>query len=137
MGAWGPGPFDNDSALDFLADVLNGEGSWESVTGILTAIAEADDDAYVDVDDASGALVAAELVAARHGKPLEYTPDEVLDWLKALGSPATLEHRLIAVAAVRRVLENSELQELWEAGPDSEWTKAGEDIITRLDVGDS
>lgn len=137
MGAWGPGPFDNDSALDFLADVLITEEGWDTVTGLLTAVAEADDDAYVDVDDASGTLVAAELVAARHGKPLEYTPDDVLTWIKGLGSPATLEDRLIAVAAVRRVLRSSELQELWDEAEDPEWCKCGDALIARLDVADS
>lgn len=137
MGAWGPGPFDNDSALDWIADVLDAEAGWELVLEVLDGVAsadEADPDMPIDADDGSAALAAAELVAARYGRPLEHTPADILDFVRAVPGPLPAEDRAIAATAVRRVMSASELAELWEGDP--EWISACEHTLARLDVAE-
>ena len=69
MGAWGHGSFSNDAALDWLAELRGGDP--DLFGEALDRIVAAEDDVYLDVDDCSAALAAAEIVAARHehGEP--------------------------------------------------------------------
>jgi hypothetical protein len=60
MGAWGEGNFENDSVLDWLAEL----GDAAQVKAALDAVAGAPPDAYLEVDECSAALGAAEVLAA-------------------------------------------------------------------------
>ena len=62
MGAWGSKAFENDGACDFLGGLAEGDGG--ALQRSLEAIATMDRDAYLDVDDATAGVAAAELVAA-------------------------------------------------------------------------
>jgi hypothetical protein len=59
MGAWGHRTFENDSALDWLGDLAEGDPSL--VGEALDVAAGSAEDAYLEVDEASAALAAAEL----------------------------------------------------------------------------
>lgn len=120
MGTWDIGPFDNDTAADFSAQV--DEAAAQDKAAVLLAafreVTEADGD-YLDSDLAAEAVAAAALVAAQcpGGDPVTtaYGPDEPIPAL-----PADL--RPLAVAALDRVLgEDSELLELWEESDGEEW----------------
>jgi hypothetical protein len=132
MGAWGSGPFENDSAMDWIMVLDETEGLAE-VLGALDAVALADEDEYLDVDDCSAALAAAEALAAAHGKPPAEMPEEMERWLRrgvARPEPSFLER---ARLAVRRVDEASELQELWDEVEDApDWHAANQDLLARL-----
>src|SRR5688572_29540528 len=78
MGAWGHGSFDNDSALDFLGEIDDAE----SVLSVVRHVAGASASDYVDVDDASAVVVAAELVAASTGAPSDVLHPDAVAWLK-------------------------------------------------------
>jgi hypothetical protein len=108
MGAWGSGSFDNDSALDWLGDLADGDADLRQT---LEAAAGADADAYLEVDEASAAVAAAEIVAAGHGKGEDRLHEDAHAWLAAHpGLPddlVSLAHR-----AVERVIAASELQEV-------------------------
>lgn len=117
MGAWGDGPFDNDEAADWCADLDEAEPAerGELVTAALAAAVEATD--HLDVDVASRAIAAAALVAAqRPGAPmldLVYAPR----FLSA-GVLLELGHdtRALALRALDAVAgPESEWRELWEA----------------------
>ncbi|HLP83620.1 MAG TPA: DUF4259 domain-containing protein [Phycisphaerales bacterium] len=91
MGAWGPGSFENDTALDYLhslAEAPEGEGRDDEpgkvafIIGPLATVQSAstdiddmrdgDDDeegGYLEADLACDAIAAAEVIAAIHGKP--------------------------------------------------------------------
>ena len=64
-GAWGPGSFDNDDALDWVQRCLQSTGA-AVVAPTLRTAAQA---GPLDAQDAAMAIVAAEIVAAARGKP--------------------------------------------------------------------
>lgn len=125
---WGHTSFDNDSALDWLGDLADGGPSL--VGEALDAALGSD---YLEVDEASAALAAAELVAAALGKGDQRLSEGAAEWLA--------EHRTAvrgvgaerARKAVQRVYEDSELRELWdENGDETEWHADVRELLERL-----
>src|SRR5262249_51768495 len=78
-------------------------------------------------------LVAAEVAAAGRGHPSRHLPDAVAAWLQEqdiLFSPGVVA---LAVKAVRRVGEYSELRQLWDTVHlATEWLQGVEGLIDRL-----
>ncbi|WP_435162978.1 DUF4259 domain-containing protein [Paenibacillus glycanilyticus] len=68
MGAWGTGIFENDDVLDWKEELLESEGL-DFIKETLESIIEEDD--YIEVDIASSAIGAIEVLAAIQGKPGE------------------------------------------------------------------
>src|ERR1041385_5873668 len=99
MGAWGPGSFENDWALDWagdlceadddsliastLAKVVSHGGTKRSPASLLDRLrgkrVRVD---YLEAGLSSHALAAAEVIAARLGKPAERLPDSLGEWLE-------------------------------------------------------
>jgi Domain of unknown function (DUF4259) len=142
MGTWGAGSFENDSVLDWLADVCSGrgfadveEGEADVVREALAAVADAGEDEYLDADDAQPALAAAEIVAAARGKGDDRIADQddLMAWLAGRRDAFTDADLDLARRAVERVLARSELQQLWdENGPDNEWRPVVKELLRRL-----
>jgi hypothetical protein len=132
MGAWGSGPFENDDALDWIGELATGSG--------LAAVEEALDlpaasGEYPEAPECSVAIAAAETVAAMKGSPREDLPSEVTAFVKAAGEPPP---SLVDAAnsSVQRVLERSELRDLWEESDDYDGWRAGvADLKRRLGAG--
>jgi hypothetical protein len=129
MGADGVGAFDNDGAMDWVAE-LEGRGE-AAIRDALTAVAKADVDSYVEAPAAEEALAAAEVVAALAGHRAENLPDEVCAWIDAHGIPADDLFDL-ALRATKRVASSSELRELWDEAGADEWLAATRDLRYRL-----
>jgi len=130
MGAWGHKSFENDSVLDWWSAV---ERDWTLVAEALRLVTGADGDEYIDVDEASAALAAAELVAAALGKGDERLSRSAVPWLADHREKIADVGAPLALAAVKRVFENSELRELWdENGADNEWHADVRELIRRL-----
>lgn len=133
MGAWGAGSFDNDTALDWYAEFRSAGSAHVAET--LSAVETAD---YVDADEGSAALAAAEIVAATFGRPMAEAPSDLDDLLSRYRDfiKDLPDVRSRAVTAAKRVLaDSSELRELWEESGDEsarEWTTLVDDLITRL-----
>jgi hypothetical protein len=127
MGAWGAGTFDNDDALDWLDDLV--DGASDAIRGAL----EATEAESIEAPDASSALAAAEVVAAALGNPAADLPGEVSDWLEANGAKSAAALAPLARQAVERIRANSELKDLWEETDPSEWTAAVDDLHKRLE----
>jgi hypothetical protein len=114
MGSWGPGPFDNDDALDFVGDLSRGTplDIRERIISILDAVRT---DQGLEIQEVNVALAAAGLLAIRNGAP---EPDEtaVTEWL--LHAPMYPDPELCqrAIWAVDRALDpaSNEWYELWE-----------------------
>jgi hypothetical protein len=130
VGAWGPGSFENDDALDLLDDVVDGGG----MDVIQSAFMIADDGEYLEAPEASAAVAAAEIVAALAGRPAADLPGEAAEWVRAHAAaprPALVRQ---ARAAVQRVRTDSELKELWEEGEEAPtgWYACMDDLLRRL-----
>lgn len=128
MGAWGEKPFENDSALDWLGDL----GEVADLRNKLSSVADAVD--YLDVDDGSAAIAAAEIVAAAGDGELGRLATDASAWLGQHGKEIVDSDRALAVRAVERVLgSDSELAALWDEGDtDNEWRRDVAGLVARL-----
>ena len=129
MGAWGSGPFENDTAMDFvddLVDLLNGEDragerlvarcrqAFEAVVDAAAEGGEDDDDAYVEAPEGEEAVAAAGLLALAAGGKVP-ADDDVVGWVASTGAAVGQGVAAEAVRALDLVMsEDSELPELWE-----------------------
>lgn len=128
MGAWGTGAFDNDDASDWV---------YELEDGGIDAIESALDDAIRSSDLSSptdaNAIAAAEVVAAAIGRPVPGLREDIAALVVDVAPSITPEHAERARTAVERVLNASELAELWaETDNDGEWRALIQDLIGRL-----
>jgi hypothetical protein len=133
MGTWGPGPFANDAAADFL-DTLR-TSSARVVTKVLREIAGAPAGKYIDVDVGGAGWAACEIVALAfgYGDAPELLEDHVLDLAGKL-RPSE-EHRLLALDVLQRIADrdHSELAGLWHEGSDgTKFDTALEQLRVRL-----
>ena len=128
MGAWGEKPFENDSALDWPGDLED----VDDLRNTLASVADAED--YLDVDDGSAAIAAAEIVAAARDGKLERLVKDASAWLDRHRKQVTDADRALAARAVARVCgSESELAELWdEGGTDNDWRRDVAGLVARL-----
>jgi Domain of unknown function (DUF4259) len=131
MGAWGHGSFENDSALDWMENAFRPGGA-AAVETALRYVAESAEDTYIDVDEASAVVAAAEFVAAARDGDLSRLGTAQNDFAthrQSLTNPRLLP---LARKALARVLRKSELQELWSEGQDKSWLDGMNDLLARL-----
>ena len=81
MGAWGFGSFENDDALDWVGDVVEGRGL-KPVEAALDAVLGPRADFGISGEAECG-MAAAEVVAALAGAPVEDLPEEITAWMAA------------------------------------------------------
>jgi hypothetical protein len=129
MGAWSHTTFGNDDAMDFLEEMR--EDGMAALVNALEVVNELELTDYIEAPDACVALAAAELVAAAAEHPSADLPPEAGELVDALRGRTGL--REPALAAVGRVLANSELRELWGDTPDlAIWEASVRDLKARL-----
>jgi|RhiMethySRZTD1v2_1073278.scaffolds.fasta_scaffold509164_2 Domain of unknown function (DUF4259) len=131
MGAWGHGSFENDSALDWVENAFKPGGA-AAVESALRYAAESTEDVYLDIDEASAVVAAAEFVAAAKDGDLSKlgpTQNDFATHRQSLTSPHLLP---LARRALQRVLRKSELQELWTEGQDKSWLNEMTNLLARL-----
>lgn len=133
MGTWGSGSFENDAALDWLAE-LDDFSDGAILRESFEAIIENDD--YLDVDECCYAVVAAEVVAALGGKAAQDLPPEITAWLaeaEGLDYGSLRPEALQAIELVR-YSEISELREIWEDNdsPPFKWYESIGNLLVRL-----
>ena len=128
MGAWEAGPFENDTALDWVAD-LERTGAQAVRTALSVAA-----DGYVEAPLGEEAVAAAEVVASALGEPGQNLPEPVRRWLATNAGEILRDDVTLARGAIKRVVsEDSELKELWiDDAEDEFWPKAMEDLQRRL-----
>lgn len=133
MGAWGHGSFENDDALDFLAELL-GSGDTSPIREVLDHVLTSTE--YVEAPDASQCIAAAEVVAAALGRPTAAAlrKQDVAAWIVQVKPrvDATLVAQM-AEALTRILAPNSELGELWQESDEfAEWQAAVEEVRSQL-----
>lgn len=130
MGAWGLGFFENDDALDWVAELRESSDSSPLEKIFEQSVANLDShDVFVEI----AVLAAAEILTHAHGRGDEELPDEAQDYLKRseLGDLGTLTDK--AIESTRMVLAESELKNLWEeTGEGGEWKLMVKELIERL-----
>jgi hypothetical protein len=132
MGAWGHGTFQNDDALDFLDDVLDGDSGPPEIEEALRVAAEGSSDGILEAPHACAGLAAAELVAAARGAPAPDLPDGAKEWVREQRGLARLAALAIR-AAERTRAAGSELRELWDdSGEGDAWLSRVADLVRRL-----
>jgi hypothetical protein len=115
MGAWGSGGFENDTAMDWAADVRSVDDVRKPFERLKrdTDAHGVDPELVVDADFACELIAAAECVAMTLGRKSHDFPDDLAERLSGAGEPENLLFHQ-ARNGVLHVLRNSELAELWE-----------------------
>ena len=131
MGAWGDRNFENDQAMDFAGDFTDNP-SLESLEEALTTVVNLGDEGeYIETDEASAALAAAEILAATLEKPSSDFPEDLKPMLATIHSNTAILK--LARKAVKQIAKESELQELWAEGGDAkDWQAIQKDLLERL-----
>lgn len=130
MGTWGPGSFENDDALDWVAELANSGDDNPIIDALNSVIDQADE--HPEASDCEAAIAAAEVVAAWMGEPSEDYPEEVEEWVEGRPAPpATMISQ--ARYVTEAILENSELKDLWKESDEFEkWQTSVNDLLGRL-----
>jgi hypothetical protein len=130
MGAWGIKNFENDSALDWLGDFSENQNA-EFIEETLLVVLENED--YLEVDDCSYALAAAEILAAlNHHKSSDF-PEEGLEEILSIHVENLTELKELAKTTILKIKSNSELKELWEESEEyDQWVAVLDDLGKRL-----
>lgn len=129
-GAWGPGSFENDGALDWILE-FEKTPTPELVRASLSRVMT---DGVVESMDGQAALAAAEVVAAASLGTADHLPREIQGRVVYL-APSLKALVPLAVAATRRVAgTKSELAELWRGREDSRirWEEQVRQLLRRL-----
>ncbi len=132
MGTWGVGAFENDDALDWVAELEETLG-FNLIERSLDQVNELLKDDYLEAGLAQNALAAAEVLAAMAGRGRADLPEAVRAWLEANTDQPTPKLVRVAARAVKRIGANSELAELWAATEHAAaWHDQLIDLHTRL-----
>lgn len=127
MGPWGFGPFENDDALDFAAEI-------ESVDDLTATLKRVVDDEEMEADLACRIVVVAECVAAMHGHRHKDMPPELATRMHGFGKPSADLYEL-SRKQLSRAISSSELAVLWGESDDrGEWNREMHDLIERLNA---
>ena len=130
MVTWGPGNFENDEAMDWVAELESYSDDGPIVDALNTVIDQADE--HPEAPDCKAAIAAAEIVAAMMGEPPEDCPEEVETWVEGRPAPSTT---MISQAryVTEAISENSELKDQWKELDDfEEWQASVNDLLGRL-----
>jgi hypothetical protein len=123
MGAWGQGPFDNDSALDWCNELERADPSQRSGMVRAALVKAVGEVGYLDYDFGAEAVAAAAIVASQMptGEPI--TSSMVPEFLRSGTLPVFNEDVAeLAIAALDRVLgDQSEWRALWGEGGATEF----------------
>ena len=119
MGTWGPGSFENDTAIDWVS-ALDG-GGVELVRLAIFAILEVPDDDDVEVELGEEALAAAEIVAAvAIDDPSRLSPNAA-EWLASVDATGLKRLTDESAAALQRVRDASALADRWDEAGAEDW----------------
>jgi hypothetical protein len=133
VGAWGVGIFEDDSALDFVAELTEAK---DPLGVMKDAFSSASAAKYLEYEPGHRVLVSAAVLDAglngtRYGGDLA----ELDDWVQRNRALNLASLKVPAVTAVRRVLaEGSELKQLWAEHEKDypTWRAGAESLASRL-----
>ncbi|MEO1858062.1 MAG: DUF4259 domain-containing protein [Rubritalea sp.] len=125
MAAWGTKTFEEDTANDWIQELIDSEDAREFLIESLTT-----DPGYIEVDQAALVLAASETLIALLDEPRAGVPGELVDWVGDNECDDVSDLPEVALPALARVLgDESELREIWSDSEDfDEWLENVEAI---------
>jgi hypothetical protein len=131
MGSWGVASFENDAAGEWFLIVEEAPDPGAVMAAAIDDVLSAPE--YLEVDLCCEGVAAAELCACCAGQPGGRLPDRVQDWVDSNPHGPHGDEIAMAVQAISRVREESELRELWDESEDcSRWLAEVDDLLLRL-----
>lgn len=129
-GAWGEGSFENDDALDWVAQCI----AARDASAVKAALEAPLTSAYIEASDGAIAVAAAEVVAAARGKPAKSLPKDLRAWLDRQPKATIAQLAPLAMRALARIKDPkvSELRQLWSEGKPNAWPRQVADLELRL-----
>ncbi len=137
MGDWDVGAFDNDTAKEWLIELMGSESTSPILRAIVN-VAKLPATDYLQAPECEVAVAASELVVAARGNPSSHLPQEAATWISNRKFVAGKEVVAMALKVLKRIEENSELKELW-ADTDSagDWKRSISDLKRRLEESEN
>ena len=136
MGAWGIGNFENDDAGDWIYDLEKSKDK-SILHKALNSILENSE--YIESPECCEALAAAEVIYSGLSSDHSGVSEEVIKWLNKkpglFKKPVTFEasDAIKSIEAINKILNSSELKELWEEADEFEdWKKLEITLIEKL-----
>ena len=132
MSAWGISNFENDTALDWVNEIIQ-EQEVTSMEESITSFVNDFSVEYTSLMDCSKFLTIAETLAALIGSPDEDFPEELKDWVES--KYIKIEQSTIdnAKRGVKLIMTDSEAKEMYlDSGYFKSWEKAQRGLIKRL-----
>lgn len=132
MSAWGISNFENDTALGWVADVVE-KKSFSDFKLITHQFVEDFDPESTSLIECSKFLATAETIAGSVGSASEDFPEELKDWIET--KYIKIEQSTInkAIEGVELILKDSEAKEMFlDSGYFDTWAKNQKDLIKRL-----
>lgn len=130
MGAWGPKTFEDDTANDWIAELVDSD---DARSFLMDSIQVGSDG--LEADECSVVLAASETIVAILDEPRAGIPDELVDWLGDNDCDDISDLPAIAAKSVKKVMaDDSEMNELWQEGEGyEEWRAEVEQLKEILD----
>lgn len=133
MGTWGQGAFENDDAMDWLAELEEADDH-ALLIDVVGDVADLSDVEPLEIGPAARAVAGVAVVAACLDRATDGLPQGARDWVtQRHGTPVPNHLARKAGRALERVLRQSELRDLWDASPDhAAWVAGIERLRARL-----
>jgi hypothetical protein len=131
VGFWGVAGFENDAASDWFLLVVEAPDPGVVMASAIDDVLSAAE--FLEADVCCQAIAAAELCACCAGQLPNRLPDNVDGWVQANPHGPHADEVKLAVQAITRVREESELRDYWEDSEDlSRWLAEVDDLLSRL-----
>jgi hypothetical protein len=133
MGAWGTGVFENDDAMDWVAELSQTDDP-DFPASVLRVLG---DGGALSVRECAVGLAAGEVIAASCGVPLADLPGEVRSWLESIGHRGDAQTLELAGRATGLILDqDAGLSEGYLTDGDSldRWLAPVKDLRHRLSI---
>lgn len=132
MGAWGLKNFENDDACDWVYELEKSKDK-SIINKAFDKVLESTE--YIESPDCCEALAAAEVVLAGISNNHSGVTEDIVKWLNK--QPGLFKKPIIfessdvekAIKTIRKILESSELKELWKETDDYEQWKRIEGLL--------
>ena len=129
--SWGVASFDNDTACDWFYTVEEAQDPGAVMAAAMDDLLSAAED--IEVDQCREAIAAAELCASCAGQLAARLPDHILVWVQTHPHEPHGDEIELAVQAVNRIREESDLLDLWDETDDGQhWRAELDDLLARL-----